>query len=357
MDDTTLSNCIQRLKPDEALALGHETIDLMHTHRVLPTAQNYEVWLSYRLNALSDLRREIDERLALGLPFNEDFCSKLHERFFVNARLTVQMAETGEQIAQELSTVLTAMAAAGDHAKEYAGDLEMAARTLNQRISADQLRQVVASMASATVKMLNQNKNLSEQLTRSGRQLDTMRKTLKQARAEAMTDGLTGLANRRLFDETLRGKMRDFSAAFGPLTLGLLDIDHFKRFNDTWGHQTGDQIIRFVAATLLRHVPQGGLPARYGGEEFAVLLPGANLEEARKLLEAIRVAIESKTLMRKSTGEDLGRITISSGLSLLRKDDTPASLIERADACLYSSKRNGRNRVTLETQLLDLSAA
>lgn len=344
-----MSTCLTRLSTNEASVIGHETIDLMDAHRVPPSAQNYEVWLSYRLGVIADLRREIDDRVATKAPFDDTFNQTIHDRFFSSGQLNQQMAEAGERIAQELSTVLTAVASAGDHAKEYAGDLEAAASILSKPLAPEMLRRVIGSMASATVKMLHQNKELSDQLQSSGRQLDTMRKTLKQARTEAMTDGLTGLANRRLFDETLRSRLREFATAFGPFTLALLDIDHFKRFNDTWGHPTGDQIIRFVASTLQRLAPANGLAARFGGEEFALIMPSVDIAEARIICEQVRTAIESKSLMRKSTGEDLGRITISSGIALLRVSDTPASLIERADSCLYASKGAGRNCVTAET--------
>lgn len=341
----------------EALSIGHETVEIMGGKQIRPSAQNYEVWLAYRLGALAELRQDIDARIARGEAFTDDVNQQLHEKYFSNARLTAQMVATGERIAKELNSVIASINSAGETATDYGAELDLAAQRLEQGVAADTLREVIAGIADATVRMSSQNRELSSQLKKSSAEMDGMRRTLRQVRAEAMTDSLTGLANRKLFDETLRSRLRESSTERTPLCLLLCDIDHFKRFNDTWGHQTGDQIIRFVATTLQRFAPPGGLAARYGGEEFALVIPRMALQDSRDLAERIRQMIESKTLVRKSTGEDLGRITVSSGIAQARSDDTPTSIIERADACLYVSKRTGRNRVTTESDQAALDAA
>lgn len=343
-----MTDCLRSLAPTEAIAIGHATVDLMGANQISPNPQNYEVWLTYKLGGLSDLRREIDERLARGESFSDDLNQQLHDKYFSNARLTAQMVTTGERIARELNGVISVINAAGENATEYGAELESAAARLSSGASPETLRDILAGISRATVSMIQQNQDLNQQLQKSSRDMDDMRRALRQVRAEAMTDSLTGLANRKLFDETLRTRLRESSVERTPMCLILCDIDHFKRFNDTWGHLTGDQIIRFVASTLQRFSPPGGLAARYGGEEFALVLPRLTLPAARELAERIRLTIESKTLVRKSTGEDLGRITISAGLALARLDETPSSIIERADSCLYASKRNRRNRVTAE---------
>ena len=341
-----MTDGLNSMRISEALVLGHETIDLMGGYQIRPSAQNFEIWLAYRLGRLADLRHEIDARIARGEVFSEDVNQQLHDKYFSNARLTAQMVATGERIAKELNGVIASINSAGEQASDYGVRLDLAAKRLSQGVGVDTLRDVIASIADATVRMSAQNRALSSQLMKSSAEMDSMRRTLRQVRAEAMTDSLTGLANRKLFDETLRSRMREATMEGTPLCLFLCDIDHFKRFNDTWGHQTGDQIIRFVASTLQRFAPPGGLAARYGGEEFALVMPRMMLDDGRDLAERIRDMIESKTLVRKSTGEDLGRITVSSGIAQAIPEETPASIIERADACLYASKRSGRNRVT-----------
>jgi diguanylate cyclase len=133
-----------------------------------------------------------------------------------------------------------------------------------------------------------------------------------------------------------------------PLSMMLFDIDYFKSFNDNYGHLTGDQVLRLVAMTLKQNIKGQDITARYGGEEFAVVLPNTALRQALTVADNIRRAVMSKELKKKSTGEILGRVTISAGVAVLSPRDDADSLIERADACLYAAKRNGRNRVICE---------
>jgi diguanylate cyclase len=134
-----------------------------------------------------------------------------------------------------------------------------------------------------------------------------------------------------------------------PLSLMLTDIDHFKTFNDSFGHLTGDQVLRLVAMTVKHNVKGQDTAARYGGEEFAIVLPNTILRAAVTVADHIRRAVMTKELMKRSTGEHLGRVTISIGVATLRKGDGAQSLIERADECFYAAKRHGRNRVMCET--------
>ncbi len=125
----------------------------------------------------------------------------------------------------------------------------------------------------------------------------------------------------------------------------MCDIDRFKQFNDTWGHQTGDQVLRLVGNCLSENVKGRDTAARYGGEEFAVVLRRTALKDAVKLAEQIRVSVESKKLVKKSTGDILGRISISIGVAQCAEGEEGTSLIQRADACLYRAKHCGRNCV------------
>jgi diguanylate cyclase len=128
----------------------------------------------------------------------------------------------------------------------------------------------------------------------------------------------------------------------------MADIDHFKSFNDHYGHQTGDQVLRLVALSVKQNVKGRDVAARYGGEEFVVALPSTSLQSAITVADQIRRAVMTKELMKRSSGERLGRVTISIGVAVMRPSDTPQLLIERADMCLYAAKRHGRNRVICE---------
>ena len=130
------------------------------------------------------------------------------------------------------------------------------------------------------------------------------------------------------------------------MLLAVLDIDHFKNFNDTWGHQTGDQVIRYVASVIGRVGAPPRFAARYGGEEFAMIFAGESARAVDHVLHQILDEIASRRLKRRSSNEDLGAVTISAGFAERLPGELPASLMDRADTALYESKHAGRNRVS-----------
>lgn len=162
----------------------------------------------------------------------------------------------------------------------------------------------------------------------------------------ARIDGLTGLANRRRFDDALAGQWSRAQRTGERLSLILIDIDHFKRLNDDWGHQAGDEGLRLVGRTLLDCVAHGGhLVARYGGEEFAVILAGTEVGEAERAAEEMRLAVER---IEAISDEFPLRMTISAGVASAepaKEGETAALLVRAADAALYRAKRSGRNQV------------
>ena len=332
----------------EGPTVAQEALDLMRLHGVAATGPNYHVWLSYRLDAHAALREAIDARIASGEGFSEDFNTETYERFFTGMGASAQIVLAGKRIARDLGQVVSFLKAAEEKSGDYGRTLESAATDLNRGVAPDQIRQIVSSLAAATLDMANHNQLLTDQLQKSTREAETLRKSLETVRVESLTDSLTGLANRRMFDETLRMRLSEARSQNLDLCLLLVDIDHFKRFNDTWGHHTGDQILRFLASALQAHARPDYLVARHGGEEFAMIMPRASMKLAAQTADALRAAIQTKRLRRRSTNEDLGQVTVSVGVARLQTGDTVQGLVERADACLYASKRNGRNQVTTD---------
>jgi diguanylate cyclase len=137
----------------------------------------------------------------------------------------------------------------------------------------------------------------------------------------------------------------------------MVDIDHFKQFNDAHGHQMGDQVLRLIGSTLTLSVKGQDTPARYGGEEFAIILPRTRLDDAVTLAEQIRKTVATKRVTKKNTGEALGKITLSLGVAMLRAQEPLGDLIMRADEALYAAKRGGRNRVVSEEIYKNVLAA
>ncbi|MDM7461620.1 MAG: GGDEF domain-containing protein [bacterium] len=167
----------------------------------------------------------------------------------------------------------------------------------------------------------------------------------------AITDGLTGLHNHRAFQDYLEEQFQTAMHKKQPLSLILMDVDHFKQYNDTYGHQAGDEVLRRVAQILKQSVRDGDFVARYGGEEFAVVLPRTDAENAVQVAERLREAIASaEWTLRPITG--------SFGVASIRPDmETRREIIESADQALYEAKRGGRNRVVAWDYRMLLKAA
>ncbi len=189
------------------------------------------------------------------------------------------------------------------------------------------------------------------------KQDEQRREVSREALAQlAATDGLTRLANRRVFDEQLSRAWEDASRGSRPLSLLMLDVDHFKAYNDHYGHQAGDAVLIEVAQRASRNVKRAGdIAARYGGEEFAVLLPATDIYGAIEVAEAIRTAVSEAELAH--AGSPLGRLTVSIGVATAMPSlgiGTPEGLVKAADDELYRVKQNGRNRISARAIVVEL---
>ncbi|MFC3080240.1 GGDEF domain-containing protein [Phenylobacterium terrae] len=336
-----------RLRAHGGYALARNAVDAMEKAGVWPTAVNFELWVNYVADPQSPLAQEIDRLISSGEAFTESVTEQLAAHFLPKSRLTDHIRDAGDQLGRELAAVSLAIADAQKTSHVYGETLAVASRNLGGGVQdVERLKATVDTLSTATQRVQDENRALEARLAESSAEVSRLRDHLEQVRKDATTDGLTNIANRKSFDEKLEQACEDARQTGRPLALAVLDIDHFKLFNDTWGHQTGDQVLRYVASVIGRNAPAPRFCARYGGEEFAVIFTGESAADVYAGLQAMRAEVNSRILKRRSTGEDLGQITLSAGMAMLRPGETPHSLVERADAALYASKRNGRNRVT-----------
>src|SRR6478609_1775788 len=197
-----------------------------------------------------------------------------------------------------------------------------------------------AAVFVAMDQMIAANTELQQRLELAEKQLAAQAVEIKAHESEARTDSLTGLSNRRAFDDELKRRLNEWQRKQTPCTLVLMDIDFFKKFNDTHGHQVGDEVLRQVAKVLTAQSREMDLPCRYGGEEFGVILPGTDAVNACRVAERIRAAIEASVTVCE--GKTL-KVTCSLGVASFTANDNVAGLIRRADDSLYVSKKAGRN--------------
>lgn len=332
----------------EALELANKAISAMGGQRVPPTPPNFTVWYNYHTGLYPDLTRSLEALIRSRRPFTADLNQQLHDQFFGHERQANALRETGQQIETALATVLDILGDADKGADHYGKTLQSLSGQLADAKGATDVRKLVAGVIEETRRMQQQNQALQAQLKTSTGEIAQLRRDLESVKREAMTDPLTGLANRKYFDIALQERMRQSFGSGSPLCLLMLDIDHFKRFNDNYGHQLGDQVLKLVARTLTDTVKGRDLPARFGGEEFAVILPETALRNAVTLADKIRLAVASRRIVKKSTGEELGTITMSIGAAEYTFGESAQDWIQRADAALYEAKHRGRNQVVAD---------
>lgn len=333
------------LRGVQAYSFARRAIDDMERWQIWPTPLNFELWLHYVGDPEGNLGRELQRILAAGEPFTDVVAETLAATFLPRTRLTEELRDAGAQLSRELQSVAGAIATAQKSQEAYGRTLAVAGEGLS-KVEAVAAQPLIDSLAQATRQVQRENASLERRLHESTLEVNRLREHLEQVRRDSMTDALTNLANRKAFDEQLARLCGEAEDMGKVLTLAVIDIDHFKRFNDTWGHQTGDQVLRFVASVIGKTAVAPRFAARYGGEEFGLIFPGETVESVAKVLESVREEIGSRSLKRRSTNEDLGAVTISAGAAQFCLGDTTSCLIERADEALYSSKRTGRNKVT-----------
>jgi len=310
--------------------------------------RNYEIWYIYATGHNAPLNKIINETLARNGNLTEADLEQIYETYLSHIKATDRIDKVGARVIGEIDDVMSLLTDALGMSANYDASLNGASEKLSAAKTPGQVKGVVESLLRSTREMRETNKALEERLMLSKNEISNLQQSLEAIRAESLTDPLTGLGNRKYFDRMIATAVQDALATGEPLSLLMFDIDHFKSFNDSYGHLTGDQVLRLVGMSLKQTIKGQDITARYGGEEFAVVLPNTALRQALTVADHIRRAVMAKELKKKSTGEILGRVTISVGVSMLKPGDDPDALIERADACLYAAKRNGRNRVICE---------
>ncbi|MGA7674322.1 MAG: GGDEF domain-containing protein [Rhizomicrobium sp.] len=331
--------------------MAKTALALMGDCSVLPTPDNFELFYIYASGENAALSQIIGEMISQRRPFAPKVLDELRARALSRERTAKAVENVGTDISEMLDAVLGKLADAGKHAGDYGRTLSEMSGELGGDHSPAALRKLVDGLLGATRAMEERTNSLEGELQRSSQQVTELKTQLDDVRKESRIDQLTGVANRKAFDIELQEAIEDAAQTGAALALLMCDIDHFKTFNDTWGHQTGDQVLRLVANCLSENVKGRDTAARYGGEEFTVILRQTALGDAIHLANQIRSTVEGKKLVKKSTGDILGRITISIGVAQLSAEDHAETLVQRADTCLYRAKHTGRNRVVGESEL------
>jgi diguanylate cyclase len=329
--------------PDHTLSLALAAIERLKALHLPADPPGYELFYQYARNSNPDLNRAINETLDADGRLSLDQFDKIYEEFFAPGRIRATLASSGTRVSGEIQDAIGLLDELIISISQSRNDCTEASAALE--VSGD--RDAVKVIANAIIRSLRdvevRYKALEQRFADSRRELELAQQALAEISIESGRDALTGLPNRRWFEDALERSAAGASADNQPLSLLMIDIDNFKSFNDQFGHLVGDSVLRLVASALLQSMRSQDSAVRFGGEEFAIILPNTGVSDALVIAEDVRSKIGRRRLKVRSTGKSLGAVTVSIGAAAYRAGERAWGLVERADAAMYIAKRAGRN--------------
>jgi diguanylate cyclase len=336
--DESLTNALRRAR---------SALNLLAELRIPPTPARFAVAYAHQLGEIADLSLTMN-RLIGHDRLNGEAMDELYVQFFGNDVDRADLNYASQKIADTVGDVSEQIAASLRRRKEFSAGLKaFAAALAGGHATSEQTE----ALLTVTGEVERDHAQLQDRLDFTLRELETLRGHLDRLEREARLDSLTGIGNRALFDRQLRTAIAHAKRDREPLSLLMIDIDHFKKFNDLYGHQMGDQVLKLVARQLAGVAGDVSEPARYGGEEFALILKRCELAEAAAVAETLRKKVEGKKVVNRRTGQTLGQVTLSIGVARIRSGESAAELVHRADEAMYRAKAMGRNCVVTDEQL------
>ena len=325
----------------EAAELLKQAIPQMVRHDIPPNPVHYALWYSYCQGNSPELNRRLEKVVNDFTSFPPETAVKLFRDFIIRGELDEARAGQ-QQVITLVEDIEGDVQRSVDGSHHYQSSLSQGLAALQEPI-VDDLPGVLNELQLSTQQMQDQQEQFLYRLRSAQSEIQNLRSQLERAQAAATLDSLTHVFNRHAFTRLLEQALAGDTEG---LALVMLDIDHFKLFNDQYGHPLGDRVLQHVGQLLRELLPARGVAARYGGEEFCVILHDCfDLETAREFAEQLRLKIQALRVKVRSTDKVLDTITASFGLALAEPGDTFDSLVTRADDALYQAKRNGRNRI------------
>jgi diguanylate cyclase len=327
----------------ESRELLKQAIAFIGTHHLSATPVNYTVCYEYLLGTHPALRKEIDQTIQEKTELSDTVMEHWFKAYLSDYDL-VSLQQSKSELVEIMSALTESTQLAEANVQQFGQTLEHSEKELE---NPDIPLEAIVTHLLASTKSIQASMNvMRQQIEESQNEIKSLHERLEKTHEESLTDTLTGLANRKGLDAAIETSLLASDELKSHPSLLMVDIDHFKNINDTYGHLLGDKVIKVVADALKNQTKGKDTAARYGGEEFCVLLPETELPGAIKLAENIRKDIERTRIKRAKAQDDIASISVSIGVARYRSKESVTNFIGRADKALYRSKQDGRNRVT-----------
>jgi diguanylate cyclase len=335
----------------ETLRRTRSAVDYLARLRISPTPSRLTLVYAHLLGDKEDLSKAMN-RLISHDKLSGQAVDELYDQYFGHELEETDLRDATRRLERSICEVAECVSTATSSANHYGSVLVDFTGPERKRPPARvELSEALATLLDETWRMAEINHQLEERLQRSSQEVTLLRHHLETLEGKANLDSLTGIANRKRFDVALREAIAVAKREHHKLGLLMVDIDRFKSFNDKYGHQLGDQVLRLVARYITECVRQQDVVARYGGEEFSCILPMTGLDGGRLVATNVCRHVAEKRVVNRRNGETLGQITLSIGVAEYRPAEPAAELVHRADEALYLAKASGRNCVRTEDDL------
>lgn len=332
---------------EESKKIAAEATSRIEKEKLPCTPDMFELFYCYYSGINSEVTRSIDIMVSQKFELTADRCKELHTRLLNSNKMNETLKKAEFIVGTTLADVDEMVLNVRSSNEGFSGSMDSISNNITNAVSEKDLRALIVDVLSETRKMVSENQTLEQKLEKSSKTMQELKDEMETIRKEAYTDSLTGIANRKRFDVEVIRLIAEAKENDKPICAIFLDIDHFKSFNDAYGHQIGDQVLRLVARSFQEGLKGRDFPCRYGGEEFVILLPETDLNDAVKVANVLRETIKSKEIKNRKTGESLSRVTISAGVSLFKGDEEIKEWLDRTDGALYQAKRKGRDCVVM----------
>lgn len=318
-----------------------QAIPLMVKHNIPPNPLNYALWYAYVSKKIPELNQRLDETLSIY-----GTCPDNTGQLLFRDHMIKEEIKNSEIMENSFLALLHDLSQQTANTAEHTRDFS---QTLHQSLEALQspevlpMEEVIKNLSQKTEELTVTTSAFQKRMDEAQKEIQLLKAELNRAREDAVTEPLTGLYNRRAFDNQLAQLIE--GSKRGQIVVILIDIDHFKRFNDRYGHLMGDKVLQYVAKILKDNCPETGIAARFGGEEFIISIPDSTIEKGAYLAEKLREKIHAIRIKDKKSGEIISSISASFGVARHQVGENMSALVDRADTALYQAKDSGRNRV------------